>query len=74
VGGLVILLVHGARALVSRAAKSNDPISVWAMKLKGSKPFNQVAVAVAHRLARLIWILLSRQERYQVMANTQVNA
>ena len=67
-------LVHGARALVSRAAKSNDPLSVWAMKLRVSKPYNQVAVAVAHRLARLIWILLSRQERYQAMPNTQVNA
>ena len=31
-------LVHGARALVSRAAKSNDPLSVWAMKLRVSKP------------------------------------
>lgn len=67
-------LVHGARSLVSRAAKSNDPLSIWAMKLRVSKPFNQVAVAVAHRLARLIWILLSRQERYQAIPNTQVNA
>jgi transposase len=47
-------LVHGARALVSRAGKSNDPLSVWTMKLRVSKPFNQVAVAVAHRQARLI--------------------
>ena len=31
-------LVHGARALVSRAAKSNNPLSVWAMKLRVSKP------------------------------------
>jgi transposase len=67
-------LVHGARALVSRAEKSNDPLSVWAMKLRVSKPFNQVAVAVAHRLARLIWILLSRQERYQTMPNIEANA
>lgn len=67
-------LVHGARALVSRAAKSNDPLSVWAMKLRITKPFNQVAVAVAHRLARLIWILLSRQEPYQTMHNTRNNA
>ena len=31
-------LVHGARVLVSRAAKGNDPLSVWAMKLRVSKP------------------------------------
>ena len=55
-------LIHGTRIVVSRAAKRNDPLSVWAMKLHVSKSFNKVAVAVAHRLARLIWILLSRQE------------
>jgi transposase len=47
-------LVNGARSVVSRAAK-----------LRVTKPFNKVAVAVAHRLARLIWILLTRQERYR---------
>ena len=60
-------LVHGARALVSRAAKSTDPLSVWATKLRITKPFNKVVVAVAHRLARLIWILLTRQEHYRVI-------
>ena len=57
-------LIHGARALVSRAPKSSDPLSLWATKLRVTKPFNKVAVAVAHRLARLIWVLLTRQERY----------
>ena len=67
-------LVHGVRALLSRAAKSDGPLSVWAMELRVSKPFNQVAVAVARRLARLMWILLTRQEHYQTMPNIQVNA
>ena len=68
-------LIHGARALVSRAAKSTDSLSVWATKLRVTKPFNKVAVAVAHRLARLIWILLTRQERYcAVPASLEVSA
>jgi transposase len=58
-------LVHGARSVVSRAAQKTDPLSLWATKLRVTEPFNKVAVAVAHRLARLIWILLSRQERYR---------
>ncbi len=57
-------LVHGARALISRAAGKEDVLSQWANHLRQRKPFNQVAVAMAHRLARLIWILLTRQERY----------
>ena len=57
-------LEHGARSVVSRAAKKTDSLSLWATKLRVTKPFNKVAVAMAHRLARLIWILLTRQEHY----------
>jgi transposase len=64
-------LVHGARSVVSRAAKKTDPLSLWATKLRVTKPFNKVAVAVAHRLARLIWILLTRQERYRAASTSQ---
>jgi transposase len=68
-------LIHGARALVSRAPKSSDPLALWAMKLRVTKPFNKVAVAVAHRLARLIWVLLTRQEHYRAMpASLEVSA
>ncbi|MFT6898799.1 MAG: transposase [Paraglaciecola sp.] len=68
-------LIHGARSVVSRAAKSTDPLALWAMKLRATKPFNKVAVAVAHRLARLIWILLTRQEHYRAMpASLEVSA
>ena len=66
-------LVHGARSVVSRAAQRTDPLSLWATKLRVTKPFNKVAVAVAHRLARLIWILLTRQEHYRV-TSSQVSA
>ncbi|MFQ3192222.1 MAG: hypothetical protein ACI936_003374, partial [Paraglaciecola sp.] len=39
-----------------------------------SRPFYQVAVAVAHRLAWLVWIFFSRQEHCQTIPNTQVKA
>jgi transposase len=68
-------LIHGARSVVSRAAKKTDLLSLWATKLRVTKPFNKVAVAVAHRLARLIWILLTRQEHYCAMpASLEVSA
>ena len=63
-------LIHGARSVVSRDAKKTDPLSLWATKLRVTKPFNKVAVAVAHRLARLIWILLTRQERYRAASTS----
>jgi transposase len=68
-------LIHGARSVVSRAAKKTDLLSLWATKLRVTKPSNKVAVAVAHRLARLIWILLTRQEHYCAMpASLEVSA
>ena len=63
-------MVHSARSVVSRAAKRTDPLSLWATKLRVTKPFNNVAVAMAHRLAKLIWILHTRQEHYRVMPAT----
>ena len=58
-------LVHGARTVVSNVKNKTDQLSVWASNLLERKSFNKVAVAMAHRLARLIWILLQRQELYK---------
>lgn len=57
-------LIHGARTVVCHAKKKTDQLNVWATKLRERKNFNQTVVAMAHRLARLIWILLQRQELY----------
>ena len=58
-------LVHGARTVVSNVKNKTDRLSLWASSLLERKSFNKVAVAMAHRLARLIWILLQRQELYK---------
>ena len=59
-----LLLVHGARSLLFHAAraKSHDPLREWAMKLRGRTKHNKAAVAVANKLARLLWAV-SRHER-----------
>ncbi len=58
-------LVHGARTVVCHAKKKTDQLNLWANKLRDKKSFNKTVVAMAHRLARLIWILLQRQEEYK---------
>lgn len=63
-------LVHGARALTSRAKGKDDAFSVWITQLREKKHYNCVTVAVAHRLARLIWTLLQKQETYQAQTVT----
>ena len=57
-------LIHGARTVVNNAKDKTDQLSVWARALRERKCFNKTVVAMAHRLARLIWILLQRQECY----------
>jgi len=58
-------LIHGARTVVSHAKKKSDRLNIWATQLRERKSFNQTVVAMAHRLARLIWTLLQRQELYK---------
>ena len=54
-------LIHGARALLNHAGKKQDALSMWITQLRMRKTFNCVAVATAHKLARLIWTLLQKQ-------------
>ncbi len=58
-------LVHGARTVACNAKGKNDMLHTWATQLLERKSFNKATVAIAHRLARLVWILLQRQEQYK---------
>ena len=69
-------LIHGARSVVNNTRDKTDQLSVWIKKLRERKSYNQTSVATAHRLARIIWILLQRQELYvpQAVIKAQGNA
>jgi len=58
-------LIHGARSVVNNIRDKTDPLSTWIRSLRERKSYNQTAVATAHRLACLIWILLQRQELFR---------
>ena len=45
------------------------PAFKWVNTIIGNVKIRYGAVVVAHRLARLIWILLTRQEHYRVMTS-----
>jgi transposase len=54
------LLVHGARNL---ARVANPP--PWIARMLERRPFNVVAVAVAHKLARTAWAIAAHGSSYQ---------
>lgn len=65
-------LIHGARTVVCHAKNKTDQLNVWINQLRERKSFNKTTVAVAHRLARLVWILLQRGQLYKPQAITNL--
>lgn len=56
-GTLRSLLVSGATSAI-RIAKGDEQTGRWLLRLKERKPFKVVAVALANKMARIIWALL----------------
>lgn len=64
-GSIRSLLVHGARAVVSRVDGKNDALSRWLQRLKAERGFNKAVVALANKLVRMAWVIVARGEDYQ---------
>src|SRR5271168_4896494 len=64
------ILIHGARAAVLRIKRDRAPIGPWLDALDARAPKNVVVVAMANKLARIAWAVLSSGEDYRPMGNT----
>ena len=58
-------LVHGARALMNRTKGKKDKLSVWTNEIKERRGVHKACVALAHKLARIIWAVLSKGEEFK---------
>lgn len=56
-------LIHGARAWMRYAAEG-DPNREWAEKVKERRGMNKATVALAHRMARIIFAVLRDETQY----------
>lgn len=59
------LLVIGATAVIRHAKNKPTPLADWIRKLLEKKPFRLVSVALANKLARIAWVILTRNENYR---------
>jgi len=59
------LLVVGAHAVLYHRNGHDDALRSWARKLLGTKPFKLVAVALANKLARIVFAVLRSGTGYQ---------
>jgi transposase len=61
-------LIHGARALVRVSPGRSGRLWSWVNALRARRPFNVVVAAVANKLARIVWAMLSHGEAYRAAA------
>jgi transposase len=61
------LLIHGARSVLHHAKRSAKPdrLRAWALERERERGHNKAAVAVANKMARILWAVSVRGEDYR---------
>jgi transposase len=59
------LLVHGARSVVRLAVGKDDRLSRWINRLRSTRGYNKTAAALANKMARIGWAILSQNCVYR---------
>jgi transposase len=65
-GYLRMLLIHGARSVITHArrVKSHDRLREWALKLQSRTRHNKATVALANKIARIVWAVWKHERAY----------
>jgi transposase len=61
---LRMLMIHGARSVVTRAKHKDDPLSRWVTEIATRRHPNVAAVALANKNARMAWAMLRNKTDY----------
>jgi transposase len=64
------MFIHGARAVLLRVKYDTGRLGQWARQLELRAPRNKVVVALANKLARIAWAVLSTGNEYRAAAVT----
>ena len=62
------LLITGAMTVVRHAIRRGETADPWLARMLARKPRMLVAVALANRMARIVWALETRKETYRLPA------
>ncbi len=60
------LLISGAMTVVCGAIRSGVTTDPWLARMLALKPRMLMAVALANRMARIVWALMAKRENYRV--------
>ena len=64
-GDIRRLLIIGAMARLTARARHSIPPGSWLARMLEKKPRMLVAIALANKMARTIWAMLTKQEDYR---------
>jgi transposase len=64
---LRMLLIHGARSVLLAAKRSKQPdrLRAWALRIQTTRGHNKAAVALANKMARIVWALWRHETSYR---------
>lgn len=68
------LLVLGATSMVYRAPQWNSAAGIWTRAILERRPVRLVTVALANKMARIAWALMTRNEVYRAQGRIAVAA
>ncbi len=59
------LLIVGMTSRALMAKLHPEKVDIWTARMLAGKPFRLATVAMANKSARVIWVMLTRQENYR---------
>jgi len=64
---LRMLLTHGARSVLwnARSKRQPDRLRAWALEIQSHRGHNKAAIAVANKLARIVWAVWRSGSEYR---------
>jgi hypothetical protein len=65
------LLIHGARSCVHHLDRTRDPLGTWLDQLQARMHVNKVVVALAAKMARIAWVILTKPVLFTTAAKLQ---
>lgn len=60
------LLIHGARAAITRGLEKRPLLAQWVQPIIARQGFNTAVVALANKLARIAWVVLTSGQPFDM--------
>jgi len=67
------LFVHGGRAVLAQVKRERHQFGDWLNRLEARSPRNVAIVAMANKIARMAWAVLTSGQTYRANMNALAN-